>query len=96
MNDANMNIYQKLAKIRKQVEVMKRDAKGYDVSIGESTNILSYADFDKISEWAIPAMQWGCGSGVITGVTESTLEPAGTTTRAQGAAMLMRFVESVK
>ena len=71
-------------------------AKGYDVSIGESTNILSYADFASISEYAIPAMQWACGSGVITGVTESTLEPAGTATRAQCAAMLMRFMESAK
>ena len=68
-------------------------AKGYDVSIGESTNILSYADFGQISEYAIPAMQWACGSGVITGVTDSTLEPQGTATRAQCAAMLMRFVE---
>ena len=68
-------------------------AKGYDVSIGESTNILSYADFASISEYAIPAMQWACGSGVITGVTESTLVPQGTATRAQCAAMLMRFVE---
>lgn len=68
-------------------------AKGYDVSIGESTNILSYADYDEISEWAIPAMQWACGSGIITGVTESTLVPQGTATRAQCAAMLMRFVE---
>ena len=68
-------------------------AKGYDVSIGESTNILSYADYDEISEWAIPAMQWACGSGIITGVTESTLVPKGTATRAQCAAMLMRFVE---
>ena len=68
-------------------------AKGYDVPIGESTNILSYADYDEISEWAIPAMQWACGSGIITGVTESTLVPKGTATRAQCAAMLMRFVE---
>ena len=68
-------------------------AKGYDVSIGESTNILSYADFASISEYAVPAMQWACGSGMITGVTDSTLEPAGTATRAQCAAMLMRFVE---
>ncbi|HIS71489.1 MAG TPA: S-layer homology domain-containing protein [Candidatus Scatomorpha pullicola] len=66
-------------------------AKGYDVSIGESTNILSYADFGQISEYAIPAMQWGCGSGVITGVTESTLVPQGTATRAQCAAIFMRF-----
>ena len=68
-------------------------AQGYDVSIGESTNILSYADFASISEYAIPAMQWACGSGIVTGVTDSTLEPAGTATRAHCAAMLMRFVE---
>lgn len=68
-------------------------AKGYDVSIGESTNILSYADFASISEYAIPAMQWTCGSGIVTGVTDSTLAPQGTATRAQCAAMLMRFVE---
>ena len=68
-------------------------AKGYDVSIGESTNILSYADFASISEYAIPAMQWACGSGIVTGVTDSTLAPQGTATRAQCAAMLMRFVE---
>lgn len=67
--------------------------KGYDVSIGESTNILSYSDFASISEYAISAMQWACGEGIITGVTESTLEPQGTATRAQSAAMLMRFLE---
>ena len=39
--------------------------KGYDVSVGEDTNILSYADALDVSEWAIPAMQWACGSGVI-------------------------------
>ena len=68
-------------------------AQGYDVSIGESTNILSYADFASISEYAIPAMQWTCGSGIVTGVTDSTLVPQGTATRAQCAAMLMRFAE---
>ena len=67
--------------------------KGYDVSIGESTNILSYSDFASISEYAISAMQWACGEGIITGVTESTLEPQGTATRAQSAAILMRFLE---
>ena len=68
--------------------------KGYDVSIGESTNILSYSDFASISEYAISAMQWACGEGIITGVTESTLEPRGTATRAQSAAILMRFIEN--
>ena len=54
------------------------------MSVGEDTNILSYADALDVSEWAIPAMQWACGSGVIEGVTEATLVPGGTATRAQG------------
>ena len=69
--------------------------KGYDVSVGEDTNILSYADALDVSEWAIPAMQWACGSGVIEGVTDSTLVPQGNATRAQAATMLMRFCETV-
>lgn len=39
--------------------------KGYDVSVGEDTNILSYTDAGQISEYAIPAMQWACGAGLI-------------------------------
>ena len=69
--------------------------KGYDVSIGEDTNILSYDDFADLSEYAIPAMQWACGAGVITGVTDATLVPQGEATRAQVAAMLMRFCEAI-
>ena len=69
--------------------------KGYDVSIGEDTNILSYADFADLSEYAIPSMQWACGAGVITGVTDATLVPQGEATRAQVAAMLMRFCEAI-
>ncbi len=69
--------------------------KGYDVSVGEDTNILSYADFADLSEYAIPAMQWACGAGVITGVTDATLVPQGEATRAQVAAMLMRFCEAI-
>ena len=66
---------------------------GYDVSIGENTNILSYADAMDVSEYAISAMQWACGSGVITGISEATLVPLGEATRAQAATMLMRFCE---
>lgn len=70
--------------------------KGYDVSVGENTNILSYADADQISEYAIPAMQWACGSGLITGNTATTLNPKGNATRAEVATILMRFCESVE
>lgn len=65
---------------------------GYDVSVGENTNILSYTDVSAVSEYAIPAIQWAVGSGVITGMGD-TLAPQGETTRAQAAMMLMRFSE---
>ena len=67
--------------------------KGYDVSIGEDTNLLSYTDFADLSEYAIPAMQWACGAGIVNGTSESTLTPQGEATRAQVAVMLERFCE---
>lgn len=68
--------------------------KGYDVSAGEDANILSYADAFDVSEYAIPAMQWACGAGVISG-KDGVLDPAGSATRAEVAAMLMRFCQFV-
>ena len=65
---------------------------GYDVSVGENTNILSYTDVAELSEYAVPAMQWAVGTGIITGTGNGfTLTPQGQATRAQAAAMLMRF-----
>ena len=67
---------------------------GYDVSIGEDTNIPSYTDVADLSEYAIPAMQWAVGAGIINGTGDgSTLTPQGQATRAQAAVMLMRFCE---
>ena len=68
---------------------------GYDVGIGEDTNILSYTDAFDISEYAIPAMQWACGAGLVTGLDGGRLDPGGTATRAQVATILMRFVENL-
>lgn len=64
---------------------------GFDTSVGEDTNILSYKDADKISEYAIPAVQWACGAGLMKGTSVDMLTPAGTATRAQVATMLHRF-----
>ena len=70
--------------------------KGYDVSVGESTNILSYVDATSISDYAVAAFQWSCGSGLTEGDENGALTPLATATRAQAAAMIMRFCESVK
>ena len=55
--------------------------KGYDVSAGEETNILSYEDVFVIEEYAISAMQYVVGSGIIAGKTNSTLNPKDNATR---------------
>ena len=67
--------------------------KGQDVSVGEETNILSYTDVDQVSEWAISAFQWACGAGIIEGDDDASLSPQANTTRAEAAAILMRFIE---
>ena len=68
--------------------------KGYDVSAGKDTNILSFNDAFAVSEYAIPAMQWACGSGMVRGIAQKGgmfLVPGDTTTRAQAATLIMRF-----
>ena len=65
--------------------------KGYDVSVGEDTNILSFDDAQTISGYAVPAMQWACGAGLMQGSNRKLL-PTAEATRAQVAAMLHRFL----
>ena len=67
---------------------------GVDVSVGENTNILSYNDALTVSEYAIPAMQWACGSGLIAG-SNGDLMPGAGATREQLAAVLHRFCENI-
>ena len=67
---------------------------GYDVSVGEDTNILSYCDAFDISAYSIPAVQWACGAGVLIGEKTDcgmALQPQSSATRAQLSVMLMRF-----
>ncbi|MBQ5709299.1 MAG: S-layer homology domain-containing protein [Anaerotignum sp.] len=73
--------------------------KGLDVSVGENTNILSYDDAFDISGYAIPAMQWACGAGVVNGMEDPEgnmfLDPQGGATRAQTATMMMHFCKDI-
>ena len=70
-------------------------ASGKDVSVGEDTNILSYTDATTVSEYAVPAMQWACGAGIVNGAN-GKLNPQNNATRAEVAAILMRFCENIK
>ena len=70
--------------------------KGYDVSVGEDTNILSYTDAFDISEYAFPAMQWACGAGIISGNEDGSLNPDGHAQKVHMAQMLMKLLENAK
>ena len=61
-----------------------------------AANLAGYADGASVSAYAVDAMRWCVEHGIITGTTAATLEPQGTATRAQAAAMLMRFAENLK
>ena len=72
--------------------------KDMDVSVGEDTNILNYADVFDIAEYAIPAMQWACGSGMIQGTEKNNmgyLDPRGDAVRSQSATMIYRFCTEI-
>jgi hypothetical protein len=67
--------------------------KGYDLT--PSKDLTAFSDAGDVSTWAITAMKWAVGEELITGVSAANLEPAGKASRAQVAAILMRFVDTV-
>jgi len=69
--------------------------KNYNVSVGEEANLLSYEDYSDVSEYAIASMQYAVKTGLMKGKTESTLNPLDNSTRAEMAAMLLRFIEKM-
>ena len=63
---------------------------------GEPTvtgDLDGFKDAGQVGDWAEEAITWAVEEGIIDGMTPTTLEPTGTATRAQAAAMLQRFLE---
>ncbi|MBQ2830553.1 MAG: S-layer homology domain-containing protein, partial [Oscillospiraceae bacterium] len=73
--------------------------RGIDTSSGENVSLLKFSDAKKISAYAISALQWACGEQIINGTVDAqgaiVLDPQGSATRAQIAAILMRFCENI-
>lgn len=57
---------------------------------------LHFDDSNEISEYAVSAMNWAVGTGLLKGKTDSTLNPLDNATRAEIAAILHRFIEANK
>lgn len=67
--------------------------KGYDVKT--EAELTKYSDANGISNWAADALRWANGTQLINGVSNDTIAPKDTATRAQVATILMRFCESL-
>ena len=65
----------------------------YDVSARD--NLAAFSDASSVSIWAQNAMQWAVAAGLIEGVTDTTIQPRGESTRAQIATILMRFQNNI-
>lgn len=65
--------------------------KGYDTTQGGMA-IREFEDYESISEWALEAMGWAVNEGLIEGQGENVLVPGGNATRAETAAIVLRFL----
>ncbi|MDO4541562.1 MAG: carbohydrate-binding domain-containing protein [Bacillota bacterium] len=67
----------------------------YSQYMGKTLNytddLSSYSDAGEISSWALEAMKYAVGSGLIQGRTTTTIVPTGTATRSEVATILQRF-----
>ena len=63
--------------------------KGYDLTA--EGDLAQFPDSGSVADWAKVAMSWANGNALINGHDDGTLEPGGTTIRAQAASILMRF-----
>ncbi|MBQ8524008.1 MAG: S-layer homology domain-containing protein [Clostridia bacterium] len=64
-----------------------------------TSTLEDFTDSGRVQSYALPAMQWAVGAGIIRGTTSTTLEPRVALKRGAAAAMLQRYgfsVESLK
>ena len=78
--------------------ILYRYAGKVGIDTSERTELTVFPDANKISGYAVDAFRWAVAEGLISGSTENGatyLQPQGNATRAQVAAILMRFIENL-
>ncbi len=73
--------------------MLYRFAKFLGLDVSARGDLTQFSDAGKLSGEALEAMSWAVGAGLINGMDDGTLSPNGGATRAQTAALLMRFCE---
>ena len=61
--------------------------------IGEAIDLKQFSDRADVPGWALDAMQWAVKTGIVNGMTPTTLVPRSTSTRAQLATVLTRMMQ---
>ena len=68
--------------------------KGYDTTTSDDATLDNFTDASSISSGFDNVLLWANDKGYIGGMTETTLAPQGSTTRAQASAILLRFLRA--
>lgn len=66
-----------------------------DDAAAVETEIEQFADYAAVSDYAVDALNWAVGDGLINGTDHNMLAPQDNATRAEVATILMRFVEKI-
>ncbi len=74
-------------------QILRQYAKMQGADVSKTADISSFKDAASVSGWAKEALSWAVAEGLVSGVTADTLAPSGQASRAQVAAMLMRFLD---
>ena len=75
------------------VTFLARYASWSGVEVKVSGDLNGYTDASSVSPYALEAMTWAVENGIIQGVTDTSLAPRGTATRAQVATIFMRYCQ---
>ena len=67
--------------------------KGYDLTA--TGDLTQFPDAGSISSWAETALSWASGKGLINGHEDGTIDPKGSTIRAQAASIMANFDQNV-
>jgi hypothetical protein len=76
--------------------ILYRYAGAQGMNVSARSDVTSFPDAKDVSSWAGDALSWAVSEGIITGrsnIVSTELAPKGTATRAEVAAMIMRFIE---
>ena len=65
--------------------------KGFDVK--KTASLSAFTDSSAVSDWAHDAISWALGEELIYGRDDTTLAPEGSSTRAEAATLIVRFIE---